>query len=119
MPVTGNGNGIYADDLHAGNASNTLADSAIADNAGDGLVKATRAPSPSSETAPSPATAMTALQFEHGGAEIVGCHIEKNAAAGITSSDRGGSDIHGNWIRATPSASPTAATGPPMSGTTS
>ncbi len=94
--VTGNGVGISAFDIGHG-SPNTLADSEISRNTGDGLNSRDGSFSVVRNCTVA-ANGDDGLEFEHGGAEIVGCHIEKNAAAGVDVSDRGGSDIHGNWI---------------------
>ena len=94
--VTGNGIGISAFDIAHG-STNTLADCDISENTGDGLNSRDGSFAVVRNCTVS-ANGDDGLEFEHGGAEIVGCHIERNAAAGVDVSDRGGSDIHGNWI---------------------
>ncbi len=94
--VTGNTVGIEADEISHG-APNTLADSVISNNAGDGLTSHDGSFAVVQNCTVSD-NGGDGLEFAHGGAEVVGCHVEEPVAGGVHATDRGGSDIHGNWI---------------------
>jgi hypothetical protein len=96
--ITGNGKGVTLDYFHSSDRTTTrIVDSTVSENTGtaisltdiSGLVVA---------NCTVRGNGGHGVYVEHSGAEIRGCHIENNAGSGVQSSDRGGSDIHGNWI---------------------
>ncbi len=95
--ITGNGEGIETDLLRSSERTNNrVVDSTVSGNRADGIsVQETGLEIRNCTVAEN---GNDGIYVEHGGAEVVGCHVEKNAGTGVQSSDRGNSDIHGNWI---------------------
>ena len=95
--ITGNGEGVNADLFRSSDGTeNQIVDSTVSANLANGIsLKETRLEIRNCTVAEND---NDGIYVEHGGAEVVGCHIERNAGIGIESSDRGNSDIHGNWI---------------------
>jgi len=95
--ITGNGKGVDLDLFRSSEGTpNLVVDSTVSGNDKNGISL--------KETGLTIRTCIIAgngdngVYVEHGGAEVTGCHIENNVGTGVQSSDRGGSDIHGNWI---------------------
>ncbi len=95
--ITGNGLGIDTDLFRSSEGTpNLVVDSTISGNRGNGIsLKETRLEIRNCTVAEN---GNDGIYVEHGGAEVVGCHIENNVGTGVQSSDRGNSDIDGNWI---------------------
>ena len=96
--ITGNGEGVTLDYFHSSDRTRTrIVDSTVSNNDKNGISIADIS-NLLVDTCTISGNGDAGVYVEHSGAEIVGCHIENNADAGVQSSDRGGSDIHGNWI---------------------
>ncbi|NLX49612.1 MAG: copper ABC transporter substrate-binding protein, partial [Methanospirillum sp.] len=95
--ITGNGAGIDADLLRSSErTANRVVDSTVSANLANGIsLRETRLEVRNCTVGEN---GNDGIYVEHGGAEVAGCHIERNTGTGVESSDRGGSDIHGNWI---------------------
>ncbi|MEN6342659.1 MAG: carbohydrate-binding protein [Methanospirillum sp.] len=96
--ITGNGEGVTLDYFHSSDRiRNRIVDSTVSENAGNAISIADIS-NLLVDNCTVHGNGDNGVYVEHSSAEIVGCHIENNAGSGVRSSDRGSSDIHGNWI---------------------
>jgi hypothetical protein len=96
--ITGNGEGVTLDYFHSSDRTRTrIVDSTVSENAGT-AISITDISNLLVANCTIGGNGDDGVYVEHSGAEVVGCHIENNVGTGVQSSDRGGSDIDGNWI---------------------
>ncbi len=96
--ITGNGKGVTLDYFQSSDRTmNRIVDSTVSENTGTAIsIKDISGLLVANCTVRD--NGGDGVYVEHSRAEVTGCHIETNARIGVESSDRGGSDIHGNWI---------------------
>gem|GEM_PF-905623 len=96
--ITGNGKGVTLDYFQSTDRTRTrIVDSTVSENTGTGISITDTSNLLVSNCTVS-GNGRDGIYVEHSRAEVVGSHIERNGRAGVQSSDRGASDIHGNWI---------------------